>query len=64
MTSVINVFEVTSKVLELVPSAEPAAKAFERAANMLENVQVAALRTSADDLDRHMCKSSSDHGKI
>jgi hypothetical protein len=49
MSSVIMVFEVTSKVLELVPAAQPAAKAFEYAASMLENVQVAGLRTSADD---------------
>jgi hypothetical protein len=40
LSSVIKVFGVTSKVLELVPLAEPAAKAFEHAASVLEEVQV------------------------
>jgi hypothetical protein len=40
LSSVINVFGVTSKVLEMVPLAEPAAKAFEHAASVLEEVQV------------------------
>jgi hypothetical protein len=41
--SVIKVFGVTSKVLELVPLAEPAAKAFEHAASILEDVQVLVI---------------------
>jgi hypothetical protein len=40
LTSVIKVFGVTSKVLELVPLAETAAKVFENAAKVLEEVQV------------------------
>jgi hypothetical protein len=40
VSSVVKVFGVTSKVLELVPLAEPAAKAFEHAASVLEVVQV------------------------
>jgi hypothetical protein len=39
-SSVIKAFGVTSKVLELVPLAEPAAKVFENAAKVLEEVQV------------------------
>jgi hypothetical protein len=45
MTSVIRVFETTSKVLELVPLAEPAAKVFENAASVLEEVQVSVLHS-------------------
>jgi hypothetical protein len=40
LASVIKVFGVTAKVLELVPLAEQAAKAFEHAASVLEEVQV------------------------
>jgi hypothetical protein len=40
LTSVIKVFGVTSKVLELMPLAETAAKVFENAAKVLEEVQV------------------------
>jgi hypothetical protein len=40
VSAVIKVFGVTSKALELVPLAEPAAKAFEHAASILEEVQV------------------------
>jgi hypothetical protein len=43
LTSVIKVFGVTSKVLELVPLAETAAKVFENAAKVLEEVQVPVL---------------------
>jgi hypothetical protein len=40
VSSVTKVLGVTSKVLEMVPLAEPAAKAFEHAASVLEEVQV------------------------
>jgi hypothetical protein len=40
VSSVSKVLGVTSKVLEMVPLAEPAAKAFEHAASVLEEVQV------------------------
>jgi hypothetical protein len=40
LTSVVEVFGVTSKVLEMVPLAETAAKVFENAAKVLEEVQV------------------------
>jgi hypothetical protein len=40
VSAVIKVFGVTSKALELMPLAEPAAKAFEHAASILEEVQV------------------------
>jgi hypothetical protein len=43
MTSVIKVFEVTSKVLDMAPLAKPATKAFENAAKVLEEVQVFAF---------------------
>jgi hypothetical protein len=43
LSSVIKVFGVTSNVLELVSLAEPAAKVFENAAKVLEDVQVPAF---------------------
>jgi hypothetical protein len=43
VSSVTKVLGVTSKVLEMVPLAEPAAKAFEHAASVLEEVQVSVF---------------------
>jgi hypothetical protein len=41
--AVIKVFGVTSKALEMVPLAEPAAKAFEHAKSVLEEIQVSLM---------------------
>jgi hypothetical protein len=43
VSSVTKVLGVTSKVLEMVPLAEPAANAFEHAAKVLEEIQVSVF---------------------
>jgi hypothetical protein len=63
VSSVIKVFEVTSKVLEMVPLAEPGAKAFEHAAGVLEEVQVCEIFLGSSLLMVCTHECSSDPGR-
>jgi hypothetical protein len=56
ISSVEKVFKVTAKVLELVPLAEPAVKAFETAGEVLEEVQVMNFYSQFFSMLPHACR--------